>query len=97
MPLPDNEWTRGKCGMKGLQYMALEIPCVASPVGVNTSIIQHGINGFLCSSPAEWIRSFELLSANEALRKQLGAEGRRTVETRYSVRSNRSNFLSLFE
>ena len=96
MPLPDDQWAKGKCGFKALQYMALEIPCIASPVGVNTSIIQHGVNGFLCNSPQEWMQCFEQLS-NEALRKKLGQEGRKTVESSYSVRSNCSNFLSLFE
>ncbi len=97
MPLPDDEWAKGKCGFKALQYMALEIPCIASPVGVNTTIIQQGINGFLCNTSQEWIRCFELLISNEQLRKQIGKAGRITVEENYSVRSNASNFLSLFE
>lgn len=97
MPLPDDEWAKGKCGFKALQYMALETPCMASPVGVNTSIIQHGSNGFLCSTSMEWLNCFDTLIVNNALREEIGKAGRITVEKNYSVRSNASNFLSLFE
>jgi len=96
MPLPDDEWAKGKCGFKALQYMALEIPCLASPVGVNTTIIQHGVNGFLCNTPAEWMKCFDALISNEPYRMQIGQQGRITVERTYSVRSNASAFLSLF-
>jgi glycosyltransferase involved in cell wall biosynthesis len=96
MPLPDDEWAKGKCGFKALQYMAVEIPTVASPVGVNTSIIDPGINGFLAANSEEWEKLLVLLIENESLRKQLGREGRLVVEQRYSVISNKKNFLSLF-
>jgi glycosyltransferase involved in cell wall biosynthesis len=97
MPMPDDEWTKGKCGFKALQYMALSIPTVASPVGVNTQIIQHGKNGLLASTPEEWIDCLKKLIEDRTLRKQLGKNGRGTVEKNYSVSSNSSNFLSLFE
>jgi glycosyltransferase involved in cell wall biosynthesis len=97
MPLPDDEWSKGKCGFKALQYMALEIPAVVSPVGVNTEIIQHEINGFHCSSEKEWISTLEKLIIDGALRKKIGKEGRQTVIDHYSVSANSSNFLSLFE
>lgn len=96
MPLPDDAWAKGKCGFKALQYMAVEIPTVASPVGVNTSIINSGVNGFLASNSAEWETLLTSLIENEDLRRKLGREGRLTVEQHYSVTSNRKNFLSLF-
>jgi glycosyltransferase involved in cell wall biosynthesis len=96
MPLPDDEWSKGKCGFKALQYMAMEIPCVVSPVGVNTKIVSHGKNGFLAASSEEWCNYLKTLIENEALRKTLGKAGRKTVIENYSIESNSDNFLELF-
>ena len=96
MPLPDDEWTKGKCGFKALQYMALSIPAVVSPVGVNSDIIQHGINGFIANTNKEWIEVLSLLIEDGNLRRRIGAEGNKTVRANYSVSSNLSNFLELF-
>ena len=85
MPLADDEWTRGKCGMKALQYMALGIPPVVSPVGVNTTIVRHGVNGMLATTDDEWVARLEELGRNPALRARLGGEARRTVETEFSA------------
>jgi glycosyltransferase involved in cell wall biosynthesis len=87
MPLPDDGWTRGKCGLKGLQYMALGVPAVMSPVGVNAEIVADGRNGFLANSTAEWLEKLALLIESAELRARLGAAGRQTVEDRYSVRA----------
>ena len=97
MSLPDNEWTKGKCGMKGLQYMALGIPTIMSPVGVNTEIIQDGVNGFLASSGEEWVEKLTLLIENPDLRKKLGDAGRKTVEEKYSVEANKHKWLEAFQ
>jgi glycosyltransferase involved in cell wall biosynthesis len=96
MPLPDDAWAKGKCGFKALQYMSLEIPVVASPVGVNSKIIQRGISGFLCSTPKEWELALEKLVRDSHLRKKMGVNGRKMVVENYSVISNSDNFLSLF-
>jgi glycosyltransferase involved in cell wall biosynthesis len=95
MPLPDDEWARGKCGLKGLQYMALEIPTVMSPVGVNTEIIDDGVNGFLADDEEEWFDKLCRLIESESLRGELGSKSRQTVESRYSVRSQQHRYLSL--
>jgi glycosyltransferase involved in cell wall biosynthesis len=97
MPLPDDQWANGKCGFKALQYMALELPAVASPVGVNSKIIDHGINGFLCSSPQAWEDALQLLIENSKLRKSMGENGRKKIIRHYSVLSNSASFLSIFE
>lgn len=95
MPLPDTPWTRGKGGYKLLQYMAMGIPAVASPVGINRKIIQDGVNGFLAASEKEWMEKLSLLIERPDLRRRFAEEGRRTVETRYSVRANFPRLLEI--
>jgi glycosyltransferase involved in cell wall biosynthesis len=84
--MPDDQWARGKCAAKALQYMAMGIPAVCSAVGANREVIQHGENGLLASTNEEWVANLESLIDNAALRQRLGAMGRRTVEERYSMR-----------
>jgi glycosyltransferase involved in cell wall biosynthesis len=97
MPLPDDEWAKGKCGLKGLQYMALEIPTLMSPVGVNSEIVQHGENGFLPRTTEDWVAQIEQLIASAELRKQIGKKARKTVEEKYSVNVWKGKYLELFE
>lgn len=97
MPLPDDDWSRGKCGLKGLQYMALAIPTIMSPVGVNSEIIQPRKNGLLASSTQDWVNALSLLIENRELCLELGQAGRLTVQERFSVSATTSNFLSLFD
>lgn len=97
MPLPDNEWTWGKCGLKGLQYMALEIPTVMSPVGVNLDIIQQGVNGYLANSTDEWVEKISDLIEHPDLRVQMGKEGRKTVVKKYSVKCTQEIYLRHLE
>lgn len=85
MPLPDEPWERGKCGYKLIQYMAVGRPVVASPVGVNTMLVEDGVNGFLADSEADWSRALRQLADDEGLRARMGAAGRRMVEERYSL------------
>jgi glycosyltransferase involved in cell wall biosynthesis len=93
MPLPDDEWSKGKCGLKGLSYMALEIPTVTSPVGVSTAIIEDGANGFLASSEDEWVDRLSRLVESAELRAALGKAARETVVRRYSVESQKGRYL----
>jgi glycosyltransferase involved in cell wall biosynthesis len=85
MPLPDDPWTRGKCGFKALQYMALGIPAVCSPVGVNREIIHNGINGFLAGTRDEWHRALARLIQSRELRETIGQAGRRRIEHDYAL------------
>ncbi|MCX5867409.1 MAG: glycosyltransferase family 4 protein [Proteobacteria bacterium] len=85
MPLRDDEWSRGKCGLKLIQYMAAGVPVVASPVGVNAEIVRDGQNGFWARNPAEWVEKLSILCQNEELRRGFGMKGRETVEKSFSL------------
>ncbi len=83
--LPDDPWSRGKCGLKVLQYMAAGLPVVANPVGMNRHMVLHGRTGLLAKSPQEWAAAIRKLAADPPLRKRMGAAGRRLVQRQYSV------------
>ena len=85
MPLVDTPWAQGKCGYKLIQYMACGVPVIASPVGVNAQIVEHGVNGFLASSASEWRHYMDLLLSDSAMRQRMGAAGRRKIECTYSL------------
>lgn len=85
MPLKDEPWERGKCGYKLIQYMACSLPVVASPVGVNRQIVEHGVNGFLAETPDEWRIAVDALLADPGLRYRMGQAGRQKVEREYCI------------
>jgi glycosyltransferase involved in cell wall biosynthesis len=97
MPLPDDSWSKGKCGLKALQFMALGIPTVCSPVGVNTDIIQDGENGFIAGTVDEWVEKLGQLIRSFELRQRLGLAGRTTVESRYSALAQAPRVFEVFE
>ena len=85
MPLPDEPWARGKCGFKLVQYMACGLPVIASPVGVNSTIVQNGVNGFLATREDEWVQALNTLLSDAALRGRMGKSGRDRVEQQYCL------------
>lgn len=97
MPLPDDEWVKGKCGLKGLSYMACGVPTIMSNVGVNSEIITHGKNGLLVSTEQDWINNLSLLIENSELRNDIGMAGRETVVNRYSVNAHKDAYLSILK
>jgi glycosyltransferase involved in cell wall biosynthesis len=97
MPLPDDPWAAGKCGLKALQYMALGVPTIASPVGVNSEILSNGENGFLAETEDDWVAAITSLLDDEGLRRDLGRRGRDTVEADYSGQRWAPRFLEVLE
>ncbi|MDP3884880.1 glycosyltransferase [Hydrogenophaga sp.] len=85
MPLVDEPFERGKCGFKLIQYMACGLPVVASPVGVNRQIVEHGANGFLAETLAQWQEALQTLAADAGLRQRMGQAGRRKVEQQFCI------------
>lgn len=85
MPMPDTEWTRGKCAFKAIQYMATGPVVIASPVGVTTDLVRHGENGLLAQSSDEWYEGLARLIGDINLRKSLSLRGRRTIVEEYSL------------
>ena len=92
MPMPDDDWARGKGAFKALQYMAMGVSTVASAVGANRDVIEHGRNGLLAVSDRDWVECISRLVDNADLRRDLGAAGRRTVEERYSMKRSAEKF-----
>jgi glycosyltransferase involved in cell wall biosynthesis len=97
MPLSDDQWANGKCGFKALQYMSLGVPAIASPVGINTEIIDNGENGFLCTTEEEWYQAFHYFLSDKVNRDNMHAAARNKIIQKYSVISNQQNFLNLFK
>lgn len=94
-PLPDDVWSRGKCGTKLLQCMAAGVVCVASAVGVHCEIVKEGVNGFLASTPEEWKKKLEALILDPRARRRMGERARKTVETEYSLAASQAKMLNM--
>lgn len=95
--LPEDDWSRGKCGLKVLQYLAAGLPVIANPVGVQSEMVRHGETGFLAQTPKQWIEAVRRLAQDVELRRHMGQAGRRLVETRYSVPVAAARWVQLLE
>lgn len=93
--VPDDDWSRGKCGLKVLQYLAAGLPVVANPVGVHTEMVRDGVTGFLARTADEWADAVRALAADPDLRRRMGRAGRALVESQYSVRAGAARWLTL--
>jgi len=96
MPLADDPWAKGKCAFKALQYMALGIPALVSPVGMNTEVVEQNINGYLCNTAEQWYAGLAEMISNPALRIKLGKAAREQIQNNYAVVAIRTDFLGLF-
>ena len=84
MPLVDDPWSWGKCGLKIIQYQGVGVPVVCTPVGINKDLVEDGANGFWAKTPKEWEEKLSLLIKNPRLREQMGREGRKRVLRDYT-------------
>ena len=96
MPLYDDELTRGKCGFKAIQYMSLGIPAVVSAVGVNTEIVEDGMDGYVCYNEHEWEEKLSYLISNSDKRSTMGMNARNKIINKYSVKATANKFLEFF-
>jgi glycosyltransferase involved in cell wall biosynthesis len=97
MPLPDNDFTRGKCGLKLIQYMAAGLPVVASPVGANLDIVSEGLDGFLPGEHGEWVAALRQLIENDDQRRLFGRRGVEKVAQQYSIQKGFECWMSLLD
>lgn len=97
MPLPDDDWARGKCGFKALQYLAVGAPAIVSPVGVNTKVVSDGVEGYHAVTDSEWESAISRLITENGTRQRMGQEGRKKIEAHWSVNAWRKVYLESFE
>lgn len=97
MPLPDNDFTRGKCGLKLIQYMAAGLPVVASPVGANCDVVSEGRDGYLASDLQQWFAALERLIEREDLRCDLGRSGLAKARQHYSLAAGFEKWISIIQ
>ncbi len=97
MPLNDDLWTRGKCGLKIIQYLSVGVPVVCSPVGINQDIVKDGENGFWATTEEEWVERLSSLIQDQSLRRKMGENGIRTVEKGYCLTVTSETFLNVLQ
>ena len=97
MPLRDSLFERGKCGYKLIQYMACGLPVVASPVGVNSTIVLQGESGYLASTTDEWVTYLTLLCQDAVLRDKLGKVGLQRATDHYSLNVFSPKIVTIFQ
>ncbi len=76
LPLPSDNFAAGKSPIKGIQYAACGIPCIASPIGATCEIVKNGITGLTATSPEDWEAALRTLISNSELRFTMGEKAR---------------------
>ncbi len=96
-PLPDEQWVYGKSGLKALQYMAAGVPTIATAIGTNFRIMEHGKTGFLAKEEKDWLKYIKLLIIDGQLRQRMGAAGASMVEEKFSIHANKDTYLHIVQ
>jgi len=97
MPLVDDPWSWGKCGLKILQYFGVGVPAVCTPVGVNRDVVKPEQSGYWATTPEDWVKSLSMLIENPGLRQSMGMQARIILEQGYTREVNASRILSVLE
>jgi glycosyltransferase involved in cell wall biosynthesis len=97
MPLLDDPWSWGKCGLKIIQYQGVGVPVVCMPVGINRDLVEDRVNGFWATTHEEWEEKLSILIENNALRERMGREGRRRVLERFTIQASAPRLLSILK
>ncbi len=97
MPLPDRPFEKGKCGFKLIQYMAVGLPVLASPVGVNVQIVENGVNGFTCQDSQDWYTRIRQIYLDAPLRIEMGKNSRQSFISKYSLEAASVIYLQTLE
>jgi len=84
-PMPETDWTKGKCALKVLQYMAAGLPVITSKSGVNAYVVEDGVNGYLVSDDAQWSEQIALLSKDKRDLQEMGLAGIRRVKSEFDI------------
>jgi len=95
--LPEDDWSRGKCGLKVLQYMAAGLPVIANGVGVQREMVANGWNGFVVDTVGDWMEAINILREEPSLAKRMGRRGRTVVRDRYDPAIWADRFLDILE
>jgi len=97
MPLMDDPWSWGKCGLKIVQYQGVGVPVVCTPVGINRDLVEDGVNGFWAKDPRDWVERLSTLIEKADLRKEMGQEGRERVLKKYSIQACAPRLFSILQ
>jgi glycosyltransferase involved in cell wall biosynthesis len=97
MPLLDDPWSWGKCGLKILQYYGVAVPAVCTPVGVNKDVVQDGVNGFLAMTHEEWVKKLSALIEDAQLREEMGMRGHELVTKSFSLQACAPKFVQVLQ
>jgi len=97
MPLHDDPWSRGKCGFKLVQYMSCKKPLIASPVGLNKSIVKNGTNGYLAKNSDEWFDAISKLYIDMDLKKEMAENNFEKVEKEFNFFINCKQYINLLD